>query len=77
MVVETVFRIWNLAHLRFSGSKADLLKGAHFVFGLVLQNKRQRLRRIGSVPTAESVCELPQVDARQQRPPKYTSVQSR
>jgi hypothetical protein len=39
MIVETVFRIWNLAHLRFSGLKADLLKGAHFVFGLPLQNK--------------------------------------
>jgi len=34
-----VLRIWNLAHLRFSGSKADLLKGANFVFGLVLQDK--------------------------------------
>jgi hypothetical protein len=36
MLVETVVRIWNLAHLRFSGLKADL-KGAHLVFGL--QNK--------------------------------------
>ena len=41
MVVETVFRMWNLAHL-FSGSKADLLMGAHFVFGLVLQGKNSR-----------------------------------
>jgi hypothetical protein len=39
MIVETVFRIWNLAHLRFSGLKADLLNGAHFVFGVPLQNK--------------------------------------
>jgi hypothetical protein len=39
MLVETVFRIWNLAHLRFSVLKADLLKGAHFLFGLVLQDK--------------------------------------
>ena len=39
MLVETVVRIWNLAHLRFSGLKADLLKSAHFVFGLVLQDK--------------------------------------
>jgi len=39
MLVETVVRIWNLAHLRFLGLKADLLKGVHFVFGLVLQNK--------------------------------------
>jgi len=36
MLVERVVRIWNLAHLRFSG---DLLKGTHLVFGLVLQNK--------------------------------------
>ncbi len=41
MLVETVVRIWNLAHLRFSGLKADLLKGAHFVFDLVLQNKNR------------------------------------
>jgi hypothetical protein len=34
-------RIWNLAHLRFSGLNADLLKDAHFVFGLVLQNKNR------------------------------------
>ena len=47
MVVETVFRIWNVAHLRFSGSKADLLKGTHFVFGLVLQNKSSGSRRSG------------------------------
>jgi hypothetical protein len=47
MVVETVFRIWHLAHLRFSGSKADLLKGAHFVFGLVLQNKSSGSRGTG------------------------------
>ena len=39
MLVETVFRIWNLAHLRFPGLKADILKGAHFVFGLVLQTR--------------------------------------
>ena len=39
MLVETVVRIWNLAHLRFSVLKADLLKGTHFVFGLILQNK--------------------------------------
>jgi hypothetical protein len=39
MLVETVVRIWNLAHLRFSGLNADLLKGAHYVFGLLLQNK--------------------------------------
>ena len=77
MLVETVFRIWNLAHLRFSGLKADLLKGAHFAFGLVLQKQEQRLRKNGSVPTGESVCELPQVDAPRQHPPKYTSVQSR
>ena len=38
MLVETVFRIWNLAHL-WSGLKADLLNSAHFVFGLVLQDK--------------------------------------
>ena len=31
MLVETVVLIWNLARLRFSGSKADLLEGAHFV----------------------------------------------
>ena len=36
MLVETVVRFWNLAHLRFSG---DLLKGTHLVFGLVLQDK--------------------------------------
>jgi len=39
MLVEMVVRVWNLAHLRSSGLKADLLKGAHFVFGLLLQNK--------------------------------------
>ena len=39
MLVEMVVHVWNLAHLRFSGLKADLLKGAHFVFGLVLLNK--------------------------------------
>jgi hypothetical protein len=39
MLVETVVRIWNLTHLRLSGVKADILKGAHFVFDLVLQNK--------------------------------------
>jgi len=39
MLVETVVRIWNLAHLRFSGLNADLLKGAHYVFGRLLQNK--------------------------------------
>jgi hypothetical protein len=36
MLFETVVRLWNLAHLRSSGLKADILKGAHFVFGLVL-----------------------------------------
>jgi len=77
MLVETVLRIWNLAHMRFSGLKADLLKGAHFVFGVGLQKQEQRLRRNGSVPTEESVYELPQVDAPRQHPPKYTSVQSR
>ena len=39
MLVETVVGIWNVAHLRFSVLKADLLKRAHFVFGLVLQDK--------------------------------------
>jgi hypothetical protein len=39
MLVQTAFRIRNLAHLRFSGLTADLLKGAHFVFGLLLQDK--------------------------------------
>ena len=39
MPVETVVRIWSLVHLRSSGLKADLLNGAHFVFGLVLPNK--------------------------------------
>src|SRR5207253_7712812 len=39
MLVETVARLWNLAHLRSSGLKADILKGAHFVFGLVLQTR--------------------------------------
>ena len=39
MLVETVVRIWNLAHLRFSGFSAGLLKGAHFAFGLILQDK--------------------------------------
>ena len=39
MLVETLVRVWNLAHLRFSSLKADLLKRAHFVFGLLLQNK--------------------------------------
>ncbi len=38
MLVETVTRVWNLAHLRFSLLTADLLKGAHFAFGLVLQD---------------------------------------
>ena len=47
MLVETVFRIWNLAHLRFSGLKADLLKGAHFAFGLMLQNKNRASRGTG------------------------------
>ena len=47
MLVETVVRIWNLAHLRFSGLKADLLKGAHFVLGLVLQNKNTGSGRTG------------------------------
>ncbi len=47
MLVETVVRIWDLAHLRFSGSKADLLKGAHFVFGLALQNKNRASRGTG------------------------------
>ena len=44
MLLETVFRIWNLARLRFSGLKADLLNGAHFVFGLVPQNKNSGSR---------------------------------
>jgi len=39
MLVETVVRIWNMAHLRFSGLNAGLLKGAHFAFGLVRQDK--------------------------------------
>ncbi len=47
MLVETVIRIWNLAHLRFFGLRTDLLKGAHFVFGLVLQNKSSRSRGTG------------------------------
>jgi hypothetical protein len=55
MFVETVVRIGNLAHVRFSVLKADLSKGAHVVFGLVVQEKEQRLRR--NVPTGESVCE--------------------
>jgi len=44
MLVETVVRIWNLAHLRFSGLKAGLLNGAHFAFDLVLQNKNSGSR---------------------------------
>lgn len=76
MLVEMVVHIWNLVHWRFSGLKADLLKDAHFVCGLVLQNKSS-VRRNGSVPTGESVCELPPVDAPRQHPPKCTSVQSR
>jgi hypothetical protein len=36
-----------LAHVRFSGLKADLLKGAHFVFGLLLQNKNSGSGRTG------------------------------
>jgi hypothetical protein len=47
MLVETVVRIWNLAHLRFSGLKAGLLNGAHFAFGLVLQNKSSGSRGTG------------------------------
>jgi len=47
MLVETVVRIWNLAHLQFSGLKAGLLKGAHFAFGLVLQNKSSGSRGTG------------------------------
>ena len=47
MLIETLVRIWNLAHLRFSGLKADLLKGAHFVFGLLLQNKNSGSGRTG------------------------------
>jgi hypothetical protein len=39
-----VTRIWNLAHVRLSG---DLLKGAHFVFGLLLQNKNSDSGRTG------------------------------
>ena len=62
------------AHVRFSG---DLLNGAHFVFGLMLQKQEQGITRNRSVPAGESVSELPQVDAPRQHPPKYTSVQSR
>jgi len=47
MLVETVVRVLNLAHLRFSGSKADLLKGAHFEIGLMLQNKNSGSGRTG------------------------------
>jgi hypothetical protein len=47
MLVETAVRIWNLAHLRFSGLNAGLLKGAHFAFGLVLQNKSSGSGRSG------------------------------
>ncbi|HTW57708.1 MAG TPA: hypothetical protein VMD99_06255 [Terriglobales bacterium] len=47
MLVETVVRIWNLAHSRFSGLNAGLLKGAHFAFGLVLQNKSSGSRGTG------------------------------
>jgi len=46
MLIETVVRTWNLAHLRFSG-RADLLKGAHFVFGLLPQNKNSDSGRTG------------------------------
>jgi hypothetical protein len=47
MLVETVVGIWNLilrafAHLRFS-----VLKGAHFLFGLLLQNKNSGSGRTG------------------------------
>jgi hypothetical protein len=38
MLVETVTRVWNVAHVRFSG---DLLKGVHFVFGVMLQKKNR------------------------------------
>ena len=41
MSAETVVRIWNLAHVQFSGLKANLLKGAHFLSGLLLQNKKR------------------------------------
>jgi hypothetical protein len=47
MLVETVVRIWNLAHLRFSVLKADLLKRAHFLFGLLLQSKNSGSGRMG------------------------------
>jgi hypothetical protein len=47
MLVEKAVRIWNLAHLRFSGLNAGLLNGAHFAFGLVLQNKRIGSRGTG------------------------------
>jgi hypothetical protein len=47
MLVETVFRIWNLAHLRFSRLKADLSKGAHYMFSLLLQNKNSGSGRMG------------------------------
>ncbi len=49
MLVEKVVRIWNLADLRFSVLKANLLKGAHFVFGLLLQDKnRGEEERVGT-----------------------------
>lgn len=49
MLVETVVRLRNLAHLQFSELKADLLQGAHFVFGLVLQNKiAAQEKRVGT-----------------------------
>jgi hypothetical protein len=77
MLVETVVRIWNLAHLWFSGLKADLLKSTHFAFRLMLQKQEKRVTRNRSVPTGESVCELPRVDAPRRHPLKYRSVQSR
>ena len=61
MLVEMVVRIWNLAHLRFSVLKADLLKGAHFVFDLVLQEKNS-----GSRGTGRYQLELSGIDAPRQ-----------
>lgn len=44
--VEAAVRVWNLTLLRFAGLKLDLLRGAHFGFGLAA-NKNSRSRRAG------------------------------
>ena len=46
MLVETAVRIWDLAH-RFPVLRAGLLKGAHLMFRLVLQDKSGGSRGTG------------------------------